>query len=126
MGEVKKKKKKASCRLTSACPAEKGSFVTADRASRGGQEGDLSAGTRDGSGRERWETRIWSEKTVLPALGTTREAVVGERIQQSLFSETIAPVCLLGTRKDNLSVRLHGDSTTAEAGGLQRGTRPAL
>ena len=100
--------------------------MIADRASRGGQEGDLSAGTRDGAGRERCETRIWSERTVPPALGTTREAVVGERIQQSLFLEMIAPVCLLGTRKDNLSVQLHCYSTTAKAGGLQRGTRPAL
>lgn len=80
--------------------------MIADRASRGGQEGDLSAGTRDGSGRERCETRIWSEKTVPPALGT-REAVVGERIQQSLFLEMITPVCLLGTRKDNLRVQPH-------------------
>lgn len=91
MGEVKKK----SCRLTSVCPVEKGSFVIPDHASRGGQEGDLSAGTRDGSGRERCEMRIWSEKTVLPALNTTREVVVGERIQQSLFLEMIAPVAFL-------------------------------
>lgn len=100
--------------------------MIADHASRGGQEGDLSAGTRDGSGRERCEMRIWSEKTVLPALNTTREVVVEERIQQSLFLEMIAPVCLLGTRKGNLSVQLHCYSTTAKAGGLQRGTRPAL
>lgn len=100
--------------------------MIADRASRGGQEGDLSAGTRDGSGRERCETRILSEKMVPPALGTTREAVVGDRIQRSLFLERIAPVCLLGTGKDNLSVQLHCYSATAEAGGLERGTRPAL
>ena len=59
--------------------------MIADRASRGGQEGDLSARTRDGSGRERCETWIWSEKTVPTALGRTREAVVGERTQQSRF-----------------------------------------
>lgn len=62
----------------------------------------------------------------MPALGTTREAVVGEGIEQALFLEVIAPVCLLGTHKGNLSVQLHRCSATAKAGGLERGTRPAL
>lgn len=95
-----------------------------DRASRGGC--DLSAGIRDGSGRERCEMQIWPEKTVPPARGITREAVEGEGVQRSLFLEMIAPVCLLGTRKGNLSVRLHRYSTAARAGGPARGTRPAL
>lgn len=51
---------------------------------------------------------------------------MGERIEQALFLEMITPVCLLGTRKDNLSVQLHRCSATAKAGGLERGTRPAL
>lgn len=66
------------------CPVEKGSFVIADCASQGGQEGDLSAGTRDGAGRQRCETQIWPEKMVQPVLDT-REAVVGERSLQSPF-----------------------------------------
>lgn len=125
MRKGKKIEVKKAHRLSSACTVEKGSLVIADRASRGGQEGDLSVGTRDGKW-ERCKMRIWSEKTVVPALGTTREAVVGEGIEQALFLEVIAPVCLLGTHKGNLSVQLHRCSATANAGGLERGTRPAL
>lgn len=66
--------------------------------------GDLSAGTRDGSGRERCETQIWSEKTALPAHGTTRELlweqghsspVLGRRWHQlpSLVHARVIPVC---------------------------------
>lgn len=102
------------------CPVEKGSLVILDRASRGGQEGDLSAGTRDWSGRQRCETQIWSKKMVQAALGT-REAVVGERSQQSLFLGMIVPVCLLGTQKENPRVQLYHCSPMAEAGGARMG-----
>lgn len=59
------------------CPVEKGWFVITDCASPGGQEGDLSAGTRGGSDRQRCETQIWSEKTAQPAVDTRREESAG-------------------------------------------------
>lgn len=98
-------------------PMEKGSFVITDHASQGGQESDLSAGTRDGSGRQRCETQIWSEKMVQPALGT-KEAVVGERSLRSLFWGMIAPVCLLGPQKDNPRVQLYHCSPWLRQEGL--------
>lgn len=97
-----------------------------DCASRGGQEGDLSAGTRDGSGRQRCETQIWSEKMVQPALDTTREAVLGERSLAVPFLGMIVSLCLLGMQKDNPRVQLYHCSPTAEAGGLERGMRLVL
>lgn len=55
------------------CPVEKSSFVITDRASQGGQEGVLSAGTRDGTGRDvkhrfgqgKWSSQSWTQGRLL-------------------------------------------------------------
>lgn len=76
---------------------ETGSFVITDRASQGGQEGDLSAGTRDGSGREKCETRNQRKDPVSPQHNKGgccgREALLQDAAVP--FSGMITPVFLL-------------------------------